>query len=172
MRSYQIITLLAIRSVSHQAVAFSPMTRGTSALLASSLSSSSSNHRHAPTTKKYSSSTAISASTMKDLAEGVLKNPQYPPEWPFSPNDFERQDESDDSIFYDQPRLVYHIDDSCVDALTKYYSKTLKDGDDVLVRIECAVCLLTVNSRVFGAHSLCAYLMHNHFSFANLTLYY
>ena len=166
MRSYQIITLLAIRSVSHQAVAFSPVTRGISTLL------SSSNHRHAPTTKKYSSSTAISASTMKDLAEGVLKNPQYPPEWPFSPNDFERQDESDDSIFYDQPRLVYHIDDSCVDALTKYYSKTLKDGDDVLVRIECAVCLLTVNSRVFGAHSLCAYLMHNHFSFANLTLYY
>ena len=141
MRSYQMLTLLAIRSVSHQAVAFSPMTRGTSALLASSLSSSSSNHRHAPTTKKYSSSTALSASKMKDLAEVVLKSPQYPPEWPFSPSDFERQDESDDSIFYDQPRLVYHIDDPCVDALTKYYSKTLKDGDDVLVRIECAVCI-------------------------------
>ena len=75
---------------------------------------------------------------MKDLAEGVLKNPQYPPEFPFSPSDFERQDESDDSIFYDQPRLVYHIDDSCVDALTKYYSKTLKDGDDVLVNVQCA----------------------------------
>ena len=166
MRSYQIITLLAIRSVSHQAVAFSPVTRGTSTLL------SSSNHRHAPTTKKYSSSSssALSASTMKDLAEGVLKNPQYPPEWPFSPSDFERQDESDDSIFYDQPRLVYHIDDSCVDALTKYYSKTLKDGDDVLVRIECAVCL-----SAYISHMLIPLIninSHNHFSFANLTLYY
>ena len=69
---------------------------------------------------------------MKELAEGVLKKPQYPPEWPYSPLDFERQDESDDSIFYDQPRLVYHIDDFAVDALTKYYSENFKDGDDVL----------------------------------------
>ena len=28
-------------------------------------------------------------------------------------------DESDDSIFYDSPRLVYHIDDAAVSALTK-----------------------------------------------------
>lgn len=69
---------------------------------------------------------------MKELAEKVLKNPQFPPEWPFSPADFERQDESDDGIFYDQARLVYHIDDSAVDALTKYYGENLKDGDDVL----------------------------------------
>lgn len=43
-----------------------------------------------------------------------------------------RQDESDDSIFYDQARLVYHIDDACVSALTQYYSESLNDGDDVL----------------------------------------
>lgn len=69
---------------------------------------------------------------MKELAEGVLRNPTFPPEWPFSPEDFERQDESDDAVFYDQPRLVYHIDDFAVDALTKYYGENLKDGDDVL----------------------------------------
>jgi len=79
-----------------------------------------------------SSSTSLKSSSMKDLAEKVLANPKFPPEWPFSPADFERTDESDDSIFYDQPRLVYHIDDYAVRALTQYYSHHLKDGDDVL----------------------------------------
>ena len=69
---------------------------------------------------------------MKDLAEGVLRNPRYPPEWPYSPIDFERQDESDDSLFYSQPRLVYHIDEFAVAALTKYYARNFKDGEDVL----------------------------------------
>jgi hypothetical protein len=74
----------------------------------------------------------LSAATMKELAEKVLINPKFPPEWPFSPSDFERNDESDDTIFYDQPRLVYHIDDSAVEALTNYYSTHLKEGDDIL----------------------------------------
>lgn len=69
---------------------------------------------------------------MKEFAEKVLVNPKFPAEWPFSPEDFMRQDESDDTIFYDQPRLVYHIDDYAVNALTEYYSENLKDGDDVL----------------------------------------
>jgi len=72
------------------------------------------------------------SATTKDLAESVLKNPKYPPEWPYGPADFERQDESDDSIFYGQPRLVYHIDEYAVSALTGYYARNLKDGDDVL----------------------------------------
>lgn len=41
-------------------------------------------------------------------------------------------DESDDGIFYEQPRLVYHIDDAAVTALTEYYSENLKEGEDVL----------------------------------------
>ncbi|KAL3802707.1 hypothetical protein ACHAWO_007321 [Cyclotella atomus] len=85
------------------------------------------------TTPVVRRATSLSASpSMKELAEKVLVNPKFPPEWPFSPSDFERSDESDDSIFYDQPRLVYHIDDAAVGALTKYYSQHLKDGDDVL----------------------------------------
>jgi hypothetical protein len=70
--------------------------------------------------------------TMKEFAEKILANPKFPSEWPFSPEDFMRQDESDDTIFYDQPRLVYHIDDYAVNALTEYYSENLQDGDDVL----------------------------------------
>jgi len=75
---------------------------------------------------------ASSQPTMKELAEGVLRSPKFPPEWPYSPEDFMRQDESDDGLFYEQPRLVYHIDDPCVAALTDYYKTALKDGDSVL----------------------------------------
>ena len=46
--------------------------------------------------------------------------------------DFARMDESDDKIFYEQPRLVYHIDDAAVSALTECYKEHLKEGDDVL----------------------------------------
>lgn len=40
------------------------------------------------------------------MAEKVLEAPQWPPEWPYTEVDFSRQDESDDAIFYDGPRLV------------------------------------------------------------------
>lgn len=66
------------------------------------------------------------------MAEKVLDNPKWPPEWPYSPADFSRQDESNDAIFYDTPRLCYHIDDAAVSALTQYYSENLKEGEDVL----------------------------------------
>jgi SAM-dependent methyltransferase len=66
------------------------------------------------------------------LADQVLSNPQWPAAWPYSPDDFERSDESDDGIFYSEPRLVYHIDDAAVTALTDYYATNLQDGQDVL----------------------------------------
>mmetsp|Transcript_14120 Transcript_14120/g.19839 ORF Transcript_14120/g.19839 Transcript_14120/m.19839 type:complete len:209 (-) Transcript_14120:313-939(-) len=76
--------------------------------------------------------TLRSSSSTNNLAEKVLANPQWPPEWPFSPEDFARMDEEDDAVFYDAPRLVYHIDDFAVSALTEYYSNHFKEGDDVL----------------------------------------
>lgn len=117
MRS-QLLALLALRS-SSLASGFTPA-RTSNAI------------HHALRTTSSSSSTNLAASTMKELAEGVLKNPKFPPEWPFSPTDFERQDESSDEIFYDQPRLVFHIDDAACGALTEYYAEHLKEGDDVL----------------------------------------
>lgn len=69
---------------------------------------------------------------MGSMAEKVLENPKFPDEWPYSEQDFARMDESSDAVFYDTPRLVYHIDDAAVSALTKYYSENLKEGDDVL----------------------------------------
>lgn len=72
-------------------------------------------------------------SFMSTTADRVLENPQWPPTWPYSPDDFTRLDESDDGIFYDQPRFVTHIDDPCIQALTEfYYATALQDGDDVL----------------------------------------
>lgn len=42
------------------------------------------------------------------------------------------QDESTDDQFYVQPRLVYHIDDAAVEALTKYYKTVFTEGASVL----------------------------------------
>ncbi len=72
------------------------------------------------------------AMTVKSMAEKVLENPKWPPAWPYTENDFKRMDESNDSVFYDSPRLCYHIDDAAVSALTSYYAKNFKDGEDVL----------------------------------------
>ena len=49
----------------------------------------------------------------------VLEDPRWPEAWPFKPDDFGRYDESPDTVFYSSPRLVYHIDDKAVGALTK-----------------------------------------------------
>ncbi|KAL7566107.1 hypothetical protein ACA910_003881 [Epithemia clementina (nom. ined.)] len=75
---------------------------------------------------------ALLANGKKSLVEKVLANPKWPESWPYSKDDFSRMDESDDAIFYDQPRLVYHIDDPAVSALTEYYASCFKDGQNVL----------------------------------------
>jgi len=80
---------------------------------------------------RFASSLHSSSST-NNLAEKVLANPQWPPEWPFSAEDFSRMDEEDDAVFYNDPRLVYHIDDFAVAALTEHYAKHFEEGDDVL----------------------------------------
>merc|ERR1712023_77989 len=46
----------------------------------------------------------------------------------FTAECFEREDESDDSDFYNEPRFVTHIDDKATEALTLFYTKTLPDS--------------------------------------------
>ena len=60
-------------------------------------------------------------STVK--AEEVLAAPQWPDSWPFTAADFGRMDESLDTVFYADSRLVYHIDDGAVGAVTTYYNE-------------------------------------------------
>ena len=49
----------------------------------------------------------------------VLEGVQWPAEFPFSAEDFQRFDEAPDTFFYGQPRYVTHIDDKAIAALTK-----------------------------------------------------
>ncbi|MCE9589315.1 MAG: methyltransferase domain-containing protein [Planctomycetes bacterium] len=48
------------------------------------------------------------------------------------PEFFRRQDESDDALFYAQPRLVTHIDDEAIAAVTRLYRETLPEGGAIL----------------------------------------
>ena len=45
---------------------------------------------------------------------------------------FAKEDTSDDSLFYEIPRLVTHIDDNACIVLKGFYRSLLKDGDSVL----------------------------------------
>ena len=45
---------------------------------------------------------------------------------------FQRMDEGPDALFYALPRLVTHIDDATITALTRYYDEVLPENADVL----------------------------------------
>ena len=48
--------------------------------------------------------------------------------WPYTAADLNRLDNSDDSKFYDDPRLVTHIDDTAIQSLTDYYRESFKES--------------------------------------------
>ena len=52
--------------------------------------------------------------------------PTYPPEF------FRRMDESDDRLFYTEPRLVVHIDDHAIAAIGRYFSEILPEDGVIL----------------------------------------
>eukprot|EP00579_Thalassiosira_antarctica_P004525 CAMPEP_0201888172 /NCGR_PEP_ID=MMETSP0902-20130614/26884_1 /ASSEMBLY_ACC=CAM_ASM_000551 /TAXON_ID=420261 /ORGANISM="Thalassiosira antarctica, Strain CCMP982" /LENGTH=329 /DNA_ID=CAMNT_0048418345 /DNA_START=12 /DNA_END=1001 /DNA_ORIENTATION=+ len=56
----------------------------------------------------------------------------WPEEPPFTKKDFFRADEEDDENFYTLPRLVYHIDEPAVSALTQYYRSNIAPGSKIL----------------------------------------
>ena len=45
---------------------------------------------------------------------------------------FAREDDSDDAIFYETPRLVTHLDTAAIETYTAYLAATLRAGDRVL----------------------------------------
>jgi SAM-dependent methyltransferase len=45
---------------------------------------------------------------------------------------FARVDESDDALFYREPRLVQHIDEATIAALSRYYGEAIPTGSSVL----------------------------------------
>jgi len=67
--------------------------------------------------KKFSVPFAIANSRVSN----VFGKPGWPATWPYSPVDFRRQDENDDSRFYDAPRFVTHIDEHAIGAIREFY---------------------------------------------------
>ena len=57
---------------------------------------------------------------------------EWPEKPPFKPEDFFRADSNDDAWFYTVPKLVYHIDEPAVAALTQYYRKSIPPGSKIL----------------------------------------
>ena len=58
----------------------------------------------APTIQR-SISACPAVNMMKSMYERVLEKPKFPAEWPYKEEDFTRMDETDDTIFYNSPRL-------------------------------------------------------------------
>ncbi|KAF8034093.1 hypothetical protein BT93_C0391 [Corymbia citriodora subsp. variegata] len=67
--------------------------------------------------------------------EQVLKNLEWPGQFPFKEEDFQRDDVSPDSLFYKAPRFVTHIDDPAIAALTMFYSRVLPPSNSPGVSI-------------------------------------
>ncbi|XP_051131663.1 uncharacterized protein LOC127251817 [Andrographis paniculata] len=65
----------------------------------------------------------MASARLKSDVDKVLENVKWPDQFPFKAEDFQRFDESPDTVFYDSPRFVTHIDDPAIAALTKYYSE-------------------------------------------------
>ncbi|KAL0322859.1 UNVERIFIED_CONTAM: hypothetical protein Sangu_1905200 [Sesamum angustifolium] len=65
----------------------------------------------------------IASARQKGVIEKVFDNVEWPEHFPFKDEDFLRFDESPDTLFYESPRFVTHIDDPAIAAITKYYSE-------------------------------------------------
>ncbi|WJX30306.1 hypothetical protein P8452_18862 [Trifolium repens] len=78
---------------------------------------------HFMSTSGVKSFIASARITSGPSVDQILKNVEWPEQFPFKDEDFQRYDESSDSTFYEAPRFVTHIDDPAIAALTKYYSK-------------------------------------------------
>ena len=57
---------------------------------------------------------------------------EWPDDCPFLPNDFVRINNYNDGTFYALPRLVYHIDEPAVCALTQHYRRSITRNSDLL----------------------------------------
>ncbi|KAG8376119.1 hypothetical protein BUALT_Bualt09G0030200 [Buddleja alternifolia] len=65
----------------------------------------------------------IASARQTGAVDKVLENVEWPEQYPFKEEDFQRFDESADTLFYESPRFVTHIDDPAIAAITKYYSE-------------------------------------------------
>ena len=65
-------------------------------------------------------------------ADSILQAPVWPASFPLTAQHLSRADETPDTRFYSQPRIVHHIDDAAIDTLKGLYRKELPRGGCVL----------------------------------------
>ena len=97
--------------------------------------------------------TGLDLSRNQDISARIFVDAaNWPTAAPFTDNDFKRLDENDDAQFYpaQQPRLVYHIDEGAVAALTSYYKREIKPGSDVLDICSSWVLTVRKSNRALG----------------------
>ncbi len=70
-----------------------------------------------------------------------------PLDQPLPPALFQRQDNSPDAQFYAQPRLVTHIDDATINALTSFYEEFLPANCDLLDLMSSWISHLPTDAR-------------------------
>ena len=75
-------------------------------------------------------------------------------ESPLRPEHFQRQDESDDALFYREPRLVTHIDDAAIASLTRFYGDLIPSGARILDLMTSWVSHLPNNLELSGVAGL------------------
>jgi SAM-dependent methyltransferase len=97
--------------------------------------------RHPPlftsSSRRVSSSSSSSSLTAKSICTfDTTDFTGTQGDWPYTKADLNRLDNSVDTLFYDEPRFVTHIDDSAIKALTNYYAQEFaslnKDSLDIL----------------------------------------
>lgn len=77
--------------------------------------------------------------TARTVAEVLpLASKSWPPTCLFSEEDFSRQDETSDAHFYEAPRFCYHVDDTAVACLTRYYSAAFRKWTQPSILDLCA----------------------------------
>ena len=69
-------------------------------------------------------------SETSDMAEDAP--PSAPTPEPYPPELFRREDETDDRLFYAEPRLVVHIDDYAIKAIGEFFEKSLPHDGVIL----------------------------------------
>ena len=69
---------------------------------------------------------SAAASPPVDEAAKTLETAIWDEKPPFTREDFRRLDESSDGRFYEEPRLVYHVDDNAVAATREYYAELFR----------------------------------------------
>lgn len=73
---------------------------------------------------------------------------------PLRPEHFQRQDESDDALFYREPRLVTHIDDAAIAAVSRFYGELIPAGANVLDLMTSWVSHLPADLQLSGVSGL------------------